>query len=86
LDSGGRVRMEGRTNQAEVYPGIVRASLDNAGCTAIPTWGFRDKDSWMGSRSRGAGGEALPFDRAYQPKAAYPAMLEEMLAGRPRGH
>jgi hypothetical protein len=68
-------------HQAEIYRGIVRACLDNAGCTAIQTWGFTDKYSWIGSHSRGARGEALPFDRACQPKAAYHARLEEMLGG-----
>ncbi len=86
LDSGGRVRSEDLSRQAEIYRGIVRACLDNAGCTAIQTWGFTDKYSWIGSHSHGARGQALPFDRAYQPKAAYHAVLEEMSAGRPRGH
>jgi endo-1,4-beta-xylanase len=80
-DCSGRVRMEDLTHQAEIYRDIVRACLDNAGCTAIQTWGFTDKYSWIGSHSRGARGEALPFDRACQPKAAYHAMLEEMLGG-----
>lgn len=86
LDSGGRVRGEDLTRQAEIYRGIVRACLDNAGCTAIQTWGFTDKYSWIGSHSHGARGEALLFDRAYQPKAAYHAVWEEMSAGRSRKH
>ena len=84
LDSSGRVRAEDLTHQAEIYRGIVRACLNSPGCTAIQTWGFTDKYSWIGSHSHGARGQALPFDRAYQPKAAYRAVLEEMLAGR--GH
>jgi endo-1,4-beta-xylanase len=72
--------------QAEVYRGIVRACLNTAGCTAIQTWGFVDKYSWIGSHSRGARGQALPFDRAYAPKAAYQAWLEELVAGRPARH
>jgi len=69
-----------------VYRAIVRACLNSAGCTAIQTWGFTDKYSWIGSHSRGARGQALPFDRAYQPKAAYRAVLEEILAGRSTRH
>ena len=83
LDTSGQARTDDLARQADVYRGIVRACLDSAGCTAIQTWGFTDKYSWIGSHSRGARGQALPFDRAYQPKAAYRALLEEILAGRP---
>jgi endo-1,4-beta-xylanase len=76
-------RAEDLGRQAEVYRRIVRACLNNAGCTAIQTWGFTDKYSWIGSHSHGARGQALPFDRAYQPKSAYSALLEELSAGRP---
>jgi endo-1,4-beta-xylanase len=82
LDSGGQPRLEDLTRQAEVYRGIVRACLNSAGCTAIQTWGFTDKYSWIGSHSRGTRGQALPFDRAYQPKPAYRAVLDELSAGR----
>ena len=86
VDSGGQVRTEDLIRQAEIYRDIVRTCLDNAECTAIQTWGFTDKYSWVGRHSHGTRGQALPFDRAYQPKAAYHAVLEEMLAGRPGGH
>jgi endo-1,4-beta-xylanase len=82
LDSNGGPRAEDLTRQAEVYRSIVRACLSSPGCTAIQTWGFTDKYSWIGSHSRGARGHALPFDRTYQPKPAYRAMLEELSAGR----
>lgn len=74
---GGQVREEDLLRQAEVYRGVVRACLQNPGCTAIQTWGFTDKYSWIGSHSRGTRGAALPFDWAYKPKPAYDAMLEE---------
>ena len=86
VDSGGKVRTDDLNRQAEVYRGIVRACLDNAGCTAIQTWGFTDKYSWIGSHSHGIRGQALPFDRAYQPKAAYRAILKEVSAGRDARH
>jgi endo-1,4-beta-xylanase len=86
LDSSGQVRTEDLARQADVYRNIVRACLNSAGCTAIQTWGFTDKYSWIGSHSRGARGQALPFDRTYQPKAAYRALLEEITAGRPSRH
>ena len=72
--------------QADLYRAIVRACLNSAGCTAIQTWGFTDKYSWIGSHSRGARGQALPFDRAYLPKPAYGAVLEELTAGRAPRH
>jgi endo-1,4-beta-xylanase len=83
LDSSGHAGAGDLAHQADIYRGIVRACLNHPSCTAIQTWGFSDKYSWIGSHSRGTRGQALPFDRAYQPKAAYHAVLEEVLAGRP---
>jgi len=68
--------------QAQIYRGIVRACLQNAGCTAIQTWGLTDKYSWIGSFTQHTRGWALPFDRAYQPKPAYAALLSELDGGR----
>jgi endo-1,4-beta-xylanase len=86
VNSDGQPRPDDLTRQAEVYRGIARACLNSAGCTAIQTWGFTDKYSWIGSHSHGAHGQALPFDRAYQPEPAYRAVLEELSAGRPPAH
>ena len=82
VEANGSVRPSDLARQAEVYRGIVRACLNNSGCTAIQTWGFTDKYSWIGSHSRGSRGHALPFDRAYHSKAAYHAMWQELAAGR----
>ena len=60
--------------------------MRNPGCTAIQTWGFTDKYSWIGSHSHGARGAALPFDRAYKPKLAYDAILGELISGRRPSH
>jgi endo-1,4-beta-xylanase len=80
LDStSGQARQEDLLRQAHVYRGVVRACLQSPGCTVIQTWGFTDKYSWIGSHSRGMRGAALPFDRAYRPKPAYDAMLEEFV-------
>lgn len=68
--------------QAEIYGQVVHACLRNPGCTAIQTWGFTDKYSWIGSHSHGTRGSALPFDRNYQPKPVYAAILGELAAGR----
>jgi endo-1,4-beta-xylanase len=86
VSSDGVPRPDDLARQADVYRGIVRACLNNAGCTAIQTWGFTDKYSWIGSHSHRTRGQALPFDRAYQPKPAYRAVLEELSAGRSPAH
>jgi endo-1,4-beta-xylanase len=83
---GGEVQKSDLARQAEVYHGIVRACLQSMGCTAIQTWGFTDRYSWIGSHSHGARGAALPFDRAYQPKPAYDAWVAELTAGRKTRH
>ena len=80
VDLSGQPSEHDLARQAEIYRGIVRACLQNAGCTAIQTWGFTDKYSWIGSHSHGTRGAALPFDRAYKPKPAYNAALEELSA------
>jgi endo-1,4-beta-xylanase len=78
LDSAGLPQNDDMLRQAAVYRGVVRACLQNPGCTAIQTWGFTDKYSWIGSHSHGARGAALPFDRSYNAKPAYDAMFEEI--------
>jgi endo-1,4-beta-xylanase len=78
LESRGVVGNGNLLRQAAVYRNVVRACVQSPGCTAIQTWGFTDKYSWIGSHSHGSQGAALPFDRAYQPKPAYDAMLEEI--------
>jgi endo-1,4-beta-xylanase len=84
LDSNGVATRDDLLRQAEIYRGVVRACLVSQGCTAIQTWGFADKYSWIGSHTHGARGAALPFDRAYKPKPAYDAMLEEVSTVRKR--
>jgi endo-1,4-beta-xylanase len=78
LDSSGAAAPNDLVRQAEIYRGVMRACLQSPGCTAIQTWGFTDKYSWIGSHSHGTRGAALPFDRTYQPKPAYNAMIEEL--------
>lgn len=80
--SGNQVNQDDLRRQAEVYRGVVRACLQSAGCTAIQSWGFTDKYSWIGSHSHGTQGAALPFDRTYKPKPAYEATLQELAAHR----
>lgn len=82
VDSRGTASSEDLARQALLYRAIVRACLNHRGCTAIQTWGFTDKYSWIGSHSRKTRGAALPFDRMYEPKAAYRAILEAVSGGR----
>lgn len=77
LESG-KVRSEDLQRQADIYRGVMRACLQNPGCTAIQTWGFTDKYSWVGSHSHGSRGAALPFDQTYRTKPAYDAILQEL--------
>lgn len=78
VNSTGAATPDNLAKQAEVYRGVVHACVQSAGCTAIQTWGFTDKWSWIGSHSHGTRGAALPFDRAYKPKPAYETMVEEL--------
>jgi endo-1,4-beta-xylanase len=52
--------------------------LQNPGCTAVQTWGFTDKYSWIASHTHGSEGAALLFDKNYQPKPAYSSLLDEI--------
>ena len=86
VDSGGEARKEDLLRQAELYGAVVRACVRNPGCTAIQTWGFTDKCSWIASHSHHTRGAALPFDRAYKPKPSYDAILKELASGGQTTH
>ena len=60
--------------QAEIYRQIAAACLSHPGCTAIQTWGFTDKYSWIGSHSSHTQGAGLLFDQEYRPKPAYDSL------------
>lgn len=86
VDSTGIAKTDDVQRQAEVYRNIARVCLQTPGCTAIQTWGFTDKYSWIGSYSHGTRGAALLFDRAYKPKPAYEAVLQELAARHKEGN
>ncbi|MGA2004439.1 MAG: endo-1,4-beta-xylanase [Terriglobales bacterium] len=81
VDSRGDASPADLQQQASVYRQIAEACLSHPGCSAIQTWGFTDKYSWIGSHSKHTQGAALMFDRNYQPKPAYVA-LRNALAKR----
>ena len=70
--------------QADIYRRIADACLQHPGCTAFQTWGFTDKYSWIGWFTHGAEGDALLFDRQYQPKPAYDALRQAFTQRTPR--
>jgi endo-1,4-beta-xylanase len=80
VDGDGNASAQDLQQQAKVYRQIAAACLSHPGCTAIQTWGFTDKYSWIGSHSQGTRGAALPFDRSYLPKPAYWALRETLAA------
>ena len=82
VDASGSPRAEDRQKQADIYREIATACLSRRGCTAIQTWGFTDKYSWIGSHSKHTQGAALPFDRNYGAKPAYEALRDVLAAGR----
>jgi len=59
--------------QAQIYGDIVALCLKVPRCTAIQTWGFTDKYSWIPHQYPGSGA-ALEFAAEYQPKPEYRAI------------
>lgn len=83
IDANGNASNADLQQQANIYRQIAQACLAHPGCTAIQTWGFTDKYSWIGSHSRKTRGAALPFDRNYQPKPAYEALRDALESYHP---
>jgi endo-1,4-beta-xylanase len=80
LDANGDASAADLQRQANIYREITEACLSHPLCTAIQTWGFTDKYSWIGSHSKHTRGAALPFDRNYQPKPAYKALRDAFIS------
>lgn len=62
--------------QARTYRTMLDVCLDSPRCVSLTTWGFTDRYSWRAS------GLPLVFDRKYEPKAAYNALLNRLRLGR----
>ncbi len=82
VDADGNAHAEDLQRQAEIYRQIASACLAHRGCTAIQTWGFTDKYSWIGSHSKKTQGAALLLDRDYRAKPAYQALRKALETGR----
>ncbi|SPE30222.1 Glycosyl hydrolase family 10 [Candidatus Sulfopaludibacter sp. SbA6] len=67
---GGSASEHSLAAQARTYHDVAAVCLEFKLCTAIQTWGFTDKFSWIPGAYRGMGA-ALEFDAGYQPKEAY---------------
>jgi endo-1,4-beta-xylanase len=82
VDANGTARPEDLQLQADIYRQIAGACVSHPGCTAIQTWGFTDKYSWIGSHSKQTQGAALLFDGNYRAKPAYDALRNALEAKR----
>ena len=78
VDSNGAARPQDLQLQADIYRQIAAACRSHPLCTAIQTWGFTDKYSWIGSHSKHKEGAALLFDRDYRAKPAYDALRDAL--------
>jgi endo-1,4-beta-xylanase len=79
-DENGNVRdANDLQKQAEIYRQIATVCRAHPNCTAIQTWGFTDKYSWIRSSTKGAKGAALLFDRNYAKKPAYAALKNALV-------
>jgi len=77
VDAGGNATPSDLAAQAQRYHDIVSVCLKYPGCTAVQTWGFTDKHSWIPQFYKGYGA-ALPFDKDFKPKPAYASMLRAL--------
>ena len=63
--------------QAKLYGEITRICAEQPRCTAIQTWGFTDKYSWVPRAFKGMG-HALLWDEQYQKKPAFDAVMNAL--------
>jgi endo-1,4-beta-xylanase len=68
--------------EAQIYQSASAICLTYPLCTAIQTWGFTDKHSWIPGFYPGYGA-ALEFDQNYQPKPAFTAMQSALQTSPP---
>jgi endo-1,4-beta-xylanase len=73
VDTAGVATDADMARQAQIYREVTALCLKFPKCTAIQTWGFTDKYSWIPRQFPGTGA-ALIFDATYAKKPAYAAM------------
>ncbi len=77
LSAGGpALDLVGLKCQAKIYGDIAGVCARNPGCTALQTWGFTDRYSWIPQFTHFKMGAGLLFDPDYRPKPAYDAVLK----------
>ena len=76
IDATSQASPAGLAQQAEIYRRVAAVCLAQPGCSAMQTWGFTDKYSWIGWKTKGSKGQALVFDRGYAPKPAYTSLVD----------
>jgi endo-1,4-beta-xylanase len=82
VDSTGTASAANLTTQAQIYHDVVELCLKYPKCTAVQTWGFTDRHSWIPGTFPGMGA-GLPFDSSYQSKPAYDAMASVLQTAPP---
>jgi len=66
------------TIQANAYRAVLKSVLNSDNCNALVMWGFTDKHSWIPSFTQNKYDNALIFDREYQAKPAWHALINEL--------
>ena len=80
--TGGAASAANLAAQAATYSRILTLCLETPACTALQTWGFTDKYSWIPGFFPGFGAGLL-FDAMYRPKAAVTSMLNALQSVAP---
>jgi endo-1,4-beta-xylanase len=63
--------------QARTYQQAAQTCVAARNCTALVTWGFTDRYSWIPGSFKGWG-SALLLDETYNPKPAYHALADAL--------
>ena len=82
VDSSGTASEASLAVQAQIYYDLVALCLKYPLCTAVQTWGFTDKYSWIPGTFPGMGA-GLEFDASYQAKPAAHSMQNALATAPP---
>jgi len=78
VDAAGKASAADIEAQGRLYKGVAAICLKYPLCTAIQTWGFTDKYSWI-PRTYPGFGAALLMDGDFQPKPAYVGLRDALI-------